>query len=170
MEGRTRPRIYLTSTTTRATRLLFRWLYSETHELNLVQLQPYECPTDEQSLEEDFTLVETWVLADFLCIPRLQNDIVDYMNQIAADLDQPPSSAVYEYIYENTLEHSALRKAIVVLVVAVMDHFCIRKDADDHPKDMLVDIVETMGNMKKPIVSYQNILKQYPQAYVSKDK
>ncbi|KAF8851451.1 hypothetical protein BDZ45DRAFT_149137 [Acephala macrosclerotiorum] len=160
----------LTSTTTRAARLLCRWLYSETHELNLVQLKPAECPTDEESLEEDLTLAETWVLADFLRIPRLQNDIVDYMNRIAADLDRPPSSAVYEYIYENTAEYSALRKAIVILVVAVMDGFCIRRDADDYPKDMLVDIVETMGNMRKPILSYQNILKAYPQAHVPEDK
>ncbi|CZR51142.1 uncharacterized protein PAC_01017 [Phialocephala subalpina] len=108
------------------------------------------------------------VLADFLGIPRLQNDIVDYMNAIAAKLDRSPPSAIYKYVYKNTPEHSALRNAIVILVVAVMDDYVMRKDAEDYPKEMLVDM-ETMANMKKPADSYQNILESYPQAYVDEN-
>ncbi|KAF8851450.1 hypothetical protein BDZ45DRAFT_766734, partial [Acephala macrosclerotiorum] len=142
-------------------------LYAE--DLKLHQLRSNDEPTVEQCKEEDFSLVELWLLADYLYIPRLQNCVVNYMNEIAAELDRPPSSAIYKFVYDNTPSDSPLRKAIVILSVAAWKGNPIRNNIADYPAEMTTDILTRFADMRDPI-TYENVLRHFEkEAYVPEE-
>jgi hypothetical protein len=100
VEGKTQ--IYrIEDSTEEAFRLVVQWLYSQ--KLVLLQRTPgypsLEGVTQLSGMAEDESLVELWVLADRLKIPKLQNAAIDSMEQIRLLTRKIPSSYIINYAW-----------------------------------------------------------------------
>jgi hypothetical protein len=119
VEGKTQS-YQLKDTTEAAFRLLVQWLYSQ--KLVILQLTPndslLEGDTHLSQMAEDESLVELWVLADKLKIPKLQNAAIDSMERIRLLTGKIPSSYIVNYTYQCTTANSPLRE--YVLAVALL--------------------------------------------------
>ncbi|KAG4433063.1 hypothetical protein IFR05_011457 [Cadophora sp. M221] len=119
VEGQTQT-YRIEDTSPSAFRLFFQWLYSQKIDVYFLmetgrREATYGSPTPEESRAliqtENMDLVELWVLADRLAIPELQNLAVKHINAIG-NLDDP-ATETFDYIYQNTVYDSPLRRLVV---------------------------------------------------------
>jgi hypothetical protein len=118
--------------------LFVNWLY--TQRINLDQPQPgtdgwlYKF-TDDNNLE-----ARLWVLGDMLIIPRLQNQVIDYIWE-AHSTTRVTSIPCFQYTYNNTSSTSPLRRVVVMLCTQNIANSHYSGYIDHFPKEKLVDLV-----------------------------
>jgi hypothetical protein len=104
---------------------------------------------------EDLDLIQLWVIADRLLIPRLQNCTIKTLAQIwGKNKTRDPIIEWIPYAYEHTLPGSPLRKLAVDL--AVFKH--LADDIEDNeeifrqnfPSKMLFDMFKVFSTAIKP--------------------
>jgi len=103
-EGQTQT-YQLEDTSVEAVQLLVQWLYQQKLDLAWV---PDKITWQERCL----TLVELWVLADKLLIPRLQNEALREIHKMAESEKKTPTR-FSKYVYKNTAPGSQLRRYFV---------------------------------------------------------
>lgn len=84
--------------------LFIQWVYSQS-----LDVAPEKCLDNAANTSQ---LAALWVLADRLIIPRLQNLVIDILNEVAHSRKQTPLWDI-PYIYEKTSESSVLRRWII---------------------------------------------------------
>lgn len=140
IEGQTQ-KYTLEDTTPRAVRLLVQWMYGR--KLHLIQAPddsdgPLSAELSIEAREsEDLSLAELWVLADKLCIGRLQNTVIFSIFRISQLRGTIPTST-YQYIFENTTESSKLRKFTIDFALAHASATCFQFKHDHFPRKMFV--------------------------------
>jgi hypothetical protein len=105
------------------------WLYSQT-----IEDEDSKAPSADQ-------LIQLWVLADRLLVPRLQNQamaVLDNQRRENAPGSRP-SSTSYNFAYENTKENSPLR--LYITEYCVFDRQNQIQYPGNYPHQMLVDII-----------------------------
>lgn len=115
-----------------------QWFYLQ--KLVVRQLQPdydEDSEISEELRAKDMSLVELWVLADKLCICRLQNYVLKVMEDINVKSNSVNTTTLH-YIYENTAADSPLRRYSVVNC-ATMATAALREKPDYLPHQMLLD-------------------------------
>ena len=142
VEGQTQT-YRLEDTTEQAFRLLVQWLYSQKFELPLGEYKDNGQIIDPEVMRalmaEENSLAELWVLADKLCIPALQNLVIDTIHMICSVRERVPAST-YRYIYENTESGSPLRRLVVTYTVRYIDQEGLLGESDFYPRQMLLDL------------------------------
>ncbi|CZT42879.1 uncharacterized protein RSE6_02831 [Rhynchosporium secalis] len=95
--------------------------------------------------------VQLWVLADLLAMPKLQNAVIDALQNVAEESDlriENLRSCCFRYIYKNSMNESQLRKYILApFVRRTVDPDTIKDDAKAYPHAMLVDVSEMYISM-----------------------
>jgi hypothetical protein len=91
-------------------------------------------------------LVNVWLLADRVMVPRLQKEALRLLEDAGRmeDREFPPSQ--YERIYRKTTQDSPLRKCIVN-----MWRDRIISNSDLYPRELLVDIINRLGPIKRKL-------------------
>jgi BTB/POZ domain len=125
----------LEDTSEEAFRLLMQWLYSQ--KLVLKQLNDSEQPDGQTSLAEDKSLVELWVLADRLGMPRLKNFVLKAIYDISEKWFAM-SASTFSYIYEHTAPDSLLRQYTVASCASI-NAAAFEKLTADLPHQMLME-------------------------------
>jgi hypothetical protein len=158
VEGKTQT-YRIEDTTEEAFRLVVQWLYSQ--KLVLLQHTPnYPLLEDVMHLSgmaEDESLVELWVLAAKLKIPKLQNAAIDSMEWIRIRTGKIPSSYIINYAYQCTMVNSPLRK-YVLAVCALVRNERFSMFAMDLSHELLIELAcffkerESMGVRDRQIV------------------
>ena len=86
-------------------------------------------------------MVRLWVLAGKLLVPALQNDAIRGLHEQRS----PVHACYFEYVYDNTVAGSPLRRFIVDQMVRVIDdqslNTCFSRILDLFPKQMLADVI-----------------------------
>lgn len=113
---------------------LVQWIYRQ--EMSIVQLQsgkhdPQECQD----------LVETWVLADRLLVPGLQNAVLAALDKVQTCTGTRNIRTI-PYVYENTSPGSQLRRYVVASCAAHLDVDCYSTKPKYFPKEMLLDLID----------------------------
>ncbi len=90
-------------------------------------------------------LIKLWVLADRLIAPKLQNMAICAIEHKAMNEDQVVRTDQLQYIYENTVPGSQLRRLIVDQCSNLHhESFVIGCSVQDYPKDMLLDLITAL--------------------------
>ncbi|CZR51182.1 uncharacterized protein PAC_01057 [Phialocephala subalpina] len=87
---------------------------------------------------EDQALAETWVLADKFCLPTLQNLVIDYMSNIAAQR-LSARTRIFKYVYEHTAKNSALRRFCILSVATYHNQASFKRAWARFPQKMLIE-------------------------------
>jgi len=119
-------------------------LYFQT--LQLRQLQECDAGDDEGDYneygelvgQEDRSLVELWILGDKFSMPRLQNLVLDVIDQISLKGNKIATGALH-YLYKSTAADSRLRAYHVALCSSKLGSFL--KVKGHFPREMLVELV-----------------------------
>lgn len=98
-------------------------------------------------LEEDLDLPRLWVLADKLLIPRLQNLVVDKMEEIRVRRNVVATNVI-KLVYDTTSIDSPLRQLLVDQCVDLSGDWIIR-NPERFPKAMLLDLVVALSRTVK---------------------
>lgn len=114
---------------------MIEWLY--TQDLNTQQ--PEKELEEKECKQEDLSLAKLWVLADKLLLPRLQNQVIEKMEEIRSVLKGIPTSCCV-YVYNNTLPGTTLRRWLVHNSATNLDQQWFRANPDHFPKDMLMEM------------------------------
>ncbi|KUJ22814.1 uncharacterized protein LY89DRAFT_728927 [Mollisia scopiformis] len=132
------------STTPRAFRLLVQWLYSR--KLKVLQLRTLsESPTTthqarvEAAQSEDESLAELWVLGRELCIPDLQNHVLDKIFAIYRFRSRIPFTT-YHYIFKNTSGWCGLARYTIDFCLRYLEPACLEKHQIHFPRKLLVTL------------------------------
>ncbi|KAL5332021.1 hypothetical protein ACEPPN_001564 [Leptodophora sp. 'Broadleaf-Isolate-01'] len=138
-EGQTK--VFKLGETNMKTFVLFQqWVYSQSFNLGqLAEDYEPENMTDAERDAENQTLAELWVFGDTYIIPVLQNYAMTAMIDIHRAHRRLPSTELFDYIYENTMENSALRTHVVQLCV-LSGRTDIYDDFEDFQPAMFADI------------------------------
>ena len=115
-------------------RLLVHWLYFQ--QLDIIDHDDWELNGDS---DEDLALMQLWILADKLIIPRLQNEVTRKMHQLALDEKYVPRNSL-PYLYENTPKDSLLRRFVVDLCACYMKPETYSEEHEEFPKEMLLEL------------------------------
>jgi hypothetical protein len=158
VEGKTQT-YRIEDTTEEAFRLVVQWLYSQ--KLVLLQHTPnhplLEDVTHLSGMAEDESLVELWVLAAKLKIPKLQNAAIDSMEWIRLHTGKIPSSFIINYAYQCTTAGSPLRK-YVLAVCSLVRNEQFSMFAMEFSHELLIELAcffkkrESIGVRNKQIV------------------
>jgi hypothetical protein len=90
-------------------------------------------------------LVDIWLLADRVKVPRLQKEALFLLECCGPrDRELPPSQ--YQRIYRNTTQDSPLRARIVE-----MWHDRTISNSELYPRELLVDLVNRLGPIKRKL-------------------
>ncbi|KUJ22610.1 uncharacterized protein LY89DRAFT_728732 [Mollisia scopiformis] len=125
-------------------KLLVQWLYQE--RCKLVQQTEgwgYDMEVAEREKiveEEDMGLVQLWVLAQFLIMPKLQDWIMDGITAASFYKAAAPTNT-FPWVYDNTEVGSPLRKVMVLLSSAYLHSAPFRENSQHYPHEMLVDLL-----------------------------
>ncbi|KAG4443855.1 hypothetical protein IFR05_000621 [Cadophora sp. M221] len=148
VEGQTK--VYALPETNMRTFMLFQqWVYSQT--FNLSQLAAGYEPdnmTDAEREAEDHTLAELWVFGDAYLIPILQNAAMASMIDLSWSYHKIPSMDLMNYIYDHTMEGSALRTHVVQLYV-LHGGTEVFDDCKDYQPAMLADLCRKSAALLK---------------------
>ena len=132
------------------------WLYT--------QKVPSDLEKGENGPDVLRQLVDLWLLADRLLIPKLQNEALVALEQTRIALHVRPKYS-FNHVYENTVEGSPLRRYMVQLGGS---GFPSHKEIplfqkDRYSKDMLFDMVNFMrtGNRENWVKFSEEELKQF---------
>jgi hypothetical protein len=88
---------------------------------------------------EEQSLAELWVLADKMCIPALQNLVIDTMFKVSSARNWIPAFT-YSYIYKNTNSGSALRRLAVTQTAYGITEENLLEFSEAYPPQMLLDL------------------------------
>jgi hypothetical protein len=89
---------------------------------------------------EDMALVELWVLADKLRMPRLQNVVINTIDAIEIKTNAK-NIGCYHYIYENTAPGSKLRQYAAEVSAYGIRSSTFKDHSEDFPHKMLTDMM-----------------------------
>jgi hypothetical protein len=84
-----------------------QWLYIQ--ELDVLEAKE---DFTNKNLDRDMNLAKLWVLADKLCIPQLQNALIDCIEDICARTKDLALETLH-YVWDNTPNDSPLRKYFI---------------------------------------------------------
>jgi hypothetical protein len=94
-------------------------------------------------------LLDLWMYGDMVNIPKLQNEVLDSMEDRLSDLDILPAASI-RAIYDNTTTGSQLRKYIsAVCACARIKEASVMKAADAYPPDLLIDMINYTTKHRK---------------------
>ncbi|CZR51173.1 uncharacterized protein PAC_01048 [Phialocephala subalpina] len=96
---------------------------------------------NDNTRSEDQNLVELWILADRLCLPRLQNLIVRTIFDVQQAIKTRLSDSLLHSVYDQTTPGSTLRQYVVADYAANTTIQNIEMGGASLPVDMLVDVV-----------------------------
>ncbi|KAG4433069.1 hypothetical protein IFR05_011463 [Cadophora sp. M221] len=140
----------LEDTSESAFRLFMQWLYCQ--RLPIIQVLSHLDPEIlSQEWTLDKTLIDLWVLADKFLIPRLQNLVIETMQRKVESSHLVPAYT-FKYLYENTAEHSLLRRYIIGLCVVSAYPSVYAEHMNIFPHDMLVDIAVKLASREQGFV------------------
>lgn len=164
----------LADTNPQVFQLLVQWLYSQTFELvtkdelaesrgsgdgedenesteddtkgdELEDSQDDPDPKEDSStLSPDMQLVQLWILADKLGLGRLQNQVVDNIEEEEYRTNFVPTWCA-KYIYENTVDGNPLRRLLVHQCFWHLDHKFFAEFPEQFPKELLLDYATYRG-------------------------
>lgn len=97
-------------------------------------------PPSQADVEESMDLARTWVLADKMMIPALQNAVLDKLDQVADAMNTYPS-VILRYVYENTYHGSQFRKYLVSRCLSSCCAYQFRRDQHSYPPALLMDLL-----------------------------
>ncbi|TVY50522.1 hypothetical protein LCER1_G005361 [Lachnellula cervina] len=115
-------------------RLFVHWLYFQ----QLLDRDDWE-PSEDEDENLDLPLIQLYMLADKLLIPRLQNTIIQVMHQHVRENTLTSINAL-DYVYENTKMGSLLRRFILDLCACYMDPEHYSTNPEKVPKQMLLEL------------------------------
>ncbi|KAH8602925.1 hypothetical protein B0O99DRAFT_679906 [Bisporella sp. PMI_857] len=136
-------------------RMLVKWSYSQ--DL-VVQHRSQSCINLNKELkaEEDMTLAELYVLADRLLIPKLQNRVIREIELLRNRFGMTNTKCL-SYVWENTAPESPLRKLLVQQCAFNMHRDRLIEDADDFPREMLLELTLVLMDCIPKEVSEEKI-------------
>lgn len=166
-EGQTQT-YHLVDTTARAFELLVQWLYSQ--KLVLVQLEDRQMTEEdeEDQADEDCGLVELWVLAEKLKLPKLQDLVIDSIEKIRIKVEMVPSHTV-KYVYEHTEPGSKLRKFFLDCCAVDMGSIMLSETAQHYPWTFLIDLASYLIQIHKDIEWEDRDMSDFHVAQKAKD-
>ncbi|TVY32907.1 hypothetical protein LOCC1_G007718 [Lachnellula occidentalis] len=146
IEGQTQT-YRLEDTTPRAFKLLVQWLYFQKIQIKYLEV-------DNMILsDEDYALVELWVLADRISNAKLQNHTLNMLDQIQGKQTVFKSGPL-NYVYTHTSSDSLLRKYYVKLIASRISSLSFKLYSSHFPQEMLIDLAtfftEKRGNTCNP--------------------
>ncbi len=136
-------------------KLFIQWLYRQKFGYYLTQaeadlLRQPESHTDEQlktvkdKIEKrQELLVRLWVLGDRFSIPRLQNLVVDDLENIRFTWNTTVPLRLLEEVYENTVEESRIRKFLRLHIKSFLPENVLREHVEVVPKLFLLEYALT---------------------------
>ncbi|KAF8859757.1 hypothetical protein BDZ45DRAFT_725098 [Acephala macrosclerotiorum] len=107
------------------------------------------CRDSEDAMKNDITwysvLIDLWILADTILVPRLQNQTLEDIDKHRAVVKRIPRR-LYHQIYDGTSPGSPLRLYLI--------DYCINSpretaEVDSHPTQLLVDIINEMRSQTR---------------------
>jgi hypothetical protein len=107
--------------------LFVNWLYS----------QKVEDAGEEIPDQDD--LIRLWVLGQRLLVPKLQDQTIDALHK-RSDEDWTAPTHMTKYIYDNTVEGSALRRWIVDQCTLVDPDCFVPEQIEGFPREMLFEL------------------------------
>lgn len=113
----------------------------------------------EEADQEAMSLVNLWILADKLQIPRLRNYVLQTINDVSEVQETLPSHT-YKQVYEGTSEGSPLRRYTIWSCGQFMSSESYKQYSKDFTAELLLDIamfhedVRTDEEKEYPISSY----------------
>lgn len=144
-----------------AIRILAHWIYTmkidfehikdpKTGELLELPDEPVELEGDERTPGIDTfidALVQLWVLADRLLMPKLQNAAMKSFDKLTTSQELLPSPKTCGYVYENTSEDSPLRRYILQRWSMDSRPFGFKSHSQDLPHEMLCEMTALFMEM-----------------------
>ncbi len=136
-------------------KLFIQWLYRQRFGYYLTQaeadlLRQPESHTDEQlkavkdKIEKcQELLARLWILGDRLSIPRLQNLVVDEMDNIRFTWNTTVPLRLLEEVYENTGEECRLRQFLLHHIKDFLPKDVLKEHVEVIPKTFLLDYALT---------------------------
>ncbi|KAE8446885.1 hypothetical protein EG329_011516 [Mollisiaceae sp. DMI_Dod_QoI] len=121
-------------------RALVRWIY--TQDFKSVQIT-----TGKFDQAEAMTLVQLWVLADKLLMPKLQNMLIREIDKARKTTKIIPTCC-FQYVWENTAEESPLRILFIHECAMHIDSGWNKKLLSTFPHEMLQELIIAMSNSK----------------------
>lgn len=130
--------------------LLMQWLYTQK-----LGLAPYskEPATSTEICRQNMSLaLRLWVLGDMLIIPKLQNDVSDYIWAVQ-DTSRIAWTPSIRYVYENTVPGSPLRRLFVMFCARNMGKPFYVEHSKQFPKEMLLELADYFTQYNHHITS-----------------
>jgi len=141
---------YLEDSSENTVRILTNWLYTQRVDTQpLVQVGETKTSTSEERKERNsdancnsvfMTLIELWVLADKLLMPRLQNDVLRELYYIMMQSYTAPLRSLH-YLYANTAEKSGIRRLFLHRAAGYCSPDIIKQHVADFPHQFLLDVL-----------------------------
>jgi len=111
--------------------------------VNWLYMQKIEIKSDCEWAIRCILLMNVWLLADRVMVPRLQNEALALLERAGREgREFPPSQ--YQRIYRNTTKDSPLRACIVKMWPDLTI-----SNSELYPRELLVDLVNRLGPMKR---------------------
>lgn len=133
-------------TTDSAFRYFVQWIYRQkltldTHKLDGVSTDGSDddCDDEPVCLAQEKALLELWVLAEKLLLPRLQNSVMDILCRMRWQCSFHPQ--LYRYTYEHTAPGNPLRRMITEYETWNIDKRNHNPHNDEcYPREMAIDM------------------------------
>lgn len=135
-----------------AFQLLVQWLYTKSIQFCLTdaEFNSLRDPSDDSRPPSEevlwklqrhsMRLVNLWITADYLQMPRLQNLAVDGLEHLSRQLGVAQGSTLH-YLYENVPTGAPLRQLVVEHYVLFVSHSVCQRYPHIFPKQMLVGLI-----------------------------
>ncbi|TVY34190.1 hypothetical protein LSUB1_G007683 [Lachnellula subtilissima] len=138
IEGQTQT-YQLEDTTSRAFKLLVQWLYSQRIQVRQLDNDWVRNNAISESKDEDYALLELWVLADRISNAKLQNCTLDKIDQIWRK-HHTIATQTLNYVYTHTSSDSSLRKYFVKTYACGLEPAGFKHLGHHLPNKMLIDL------------------------------
>ena len=113
--------------------------------VNWLYMQKIKIKSDCEWSTRCILLMNVWLLADRVMVPRLQNEALVLLGDARRrDREFPPSQ--YQRIYRNTTQDSPLRACIVKMWPDLTI-----SNSELYPRELLIDLVNRLGPMKREL-------------------
>lgn len=163
----------LEDTDTEVFRLFFEFLYREkvifkshnpnpADDVDKVRARNHTSKCEDQ----DYVLVDLWILADRFMVRPLQNLVIDQLSRVATECGLDLSDS-FQSIYDRTLEGSQLRRFIANRTSWLLID---EGDTDHYPREMLVDMVLNLQWSAPESVRNRNLNRMNPEDFYTWDE
>ncbi|KAL2068338.1 hypothetical protein VTL71DRAFT_16436 [Oculimacula yallundae] len=125
-----------------AFRMLVNWFYTQNLVIHKHSDAPDEDFAEVERLvsEQDMNLIQIWLIADRLLIPRLQNIIANDISSTWSIFRFTNSVPWMAYAYEHTNPDSPLRHLVVDCCIYKIKDVVSAEHQDEMPRELLLDI------------------------------